>query len=175
MIDLIIVSLILIVVILLLIIAFLTFYIIYEHRKCTVNSWKQKNNNNNNEQRVVVPLLTLKTNDRSSGDHSNSASLISTPKRMTKRLRHRVKQRLNSFTHHFSSPSLEHSSFVHKILKVFFYQFNRLVLLRWIKRAFNSIIKTKHRSQTVCDCLIFILQREKKTREEEMKRNSAFL
>ena len=90
MIDLIIVSLILIVVILLLIIAFLTFYIIYEHRKSTVNSWKRKKNN---EQRVVVPLLTLKTTDRSSGDHSNSASLISTPKRMTKRLRHRVKEK----------------------------------------------------------------------------------
>jgi hypothetical protein len=70
MIDLIIAYLVLIVVILLVIIAFLTFYIIYERRKTT-----------------IVPLLTLKTNDQSSGDHSNSA----THKRITKRLRQRVK------------------------------------------------------------------------------------
>jgi hypothetical protein len=80
MIDLIIAYLALIVVILLFIIAFLTLYIIYERRKTTLIPLNQ-------DKRIVVPLLTLKTNDKSSGDHSNSA----THKRMTKRLRHRVK------------------------------------------------------------------------------------
>lgn len=79
MIDLIIAYLALIVVILLFIIAFLTLYILYEHRKTLT---KDKN--------LVVPLLTLKTNERSSGDHSNSAILSTTHKRMTKRLRYRV-------------------------------------------------------------------------------------
>lgn len=82
MIDLILASLVLIVVILIFIIAFLIFYIISEHRKTTIIPW-------NNEKRLVLPLLTLKSNDRSSGDHCNSATLPSSHKRMTKRLRHR--------------------------------------------------------------------------------------
>jgi hypothetical protein len=80
MIDLIIAYLALIVVILLFIIAFLTLYIIYARRKTTSVPLDK-------DKRIVLPLLALKTNDRSSGDHSNSA----THKRMTKRLRHRVK------------------------------------------------------------------------------------
>ncbi len=80
MIDLIIAYLALIVVILLFIIAFLTLYIIYERRKTTIK-----------DKGIIIPLLTLKTNDKSSGDHSNSATLSGTHKRMTKRLRHRVK------------------------------------------------------------------------------------
>jgi hypothetical protein len=94
MIDLIIAYLAVIVVILLFIIAFLTFYIIYERRKTTIIPL-------NKDQRIVVPLLNLKTTtDRSSGDHSNSASLTTTHKRMTKRLRHRVKLRY-FFLKHF--------------------------------------------------------------------------
>jgi len=84
MIDLIIAYLALIVVILLFIIAFLTLYIVHERRKTTIVPL-------NKDKRIVVPLLTLKTNDRSSGDHSNSATLTATRKRMTKRFRHRVK------------------------------------------------------------------------------------
>ena len=84
MIDLIIAYLSLIVVILLFIIASLTLYIIHERRKTTLVPL-------NKDKRIVIPLLTLKTNDRSSGDHSNSATLTATRKRMTKRLRHRVK------------------------------------------------------------------------------------
>jgi hypothetical protein len=80
MIDRIIAYLALIVVILLFIIAFLTLYIIYERRKTTIIPL-------NKDKRIILPLLTLKTNDKSSGDHSNSA----THKRITKRLRHRVK------------------------------------------------------------------------------------
>jgi hypothetical protein len=84
MIDLIIAYLALIVVILLFIIAFLTLYIVHERRKTTIVPL-------NKNKRIVVPLLTLKTTDRSSGDHSNSATLTATRKRMTKRFRHRVK------------------------------------------------------------------------------------
>lgn len=84
MIDLIIAYLALIVVILLFIIAFLTLHIIYERRKTTIIPL-------NKDKNIVLPLLTLKTNDRSSGDHSNSATLSTTHKRMTKRLRYRVK------------------------------------------------------------------------------------
>ena len=73
MIDHIIASLVLIVLILLVIIAFLTVYIIYERRKTTILPLNK-----------FVPLLTY---DKSSGDHSNSA----TNKRMTKRLRQRVR------------------------------------------------------------------------------------
>jgi hypothetical protein len=84
MIDLIIAYLALIVVILLFIIAFLTLYIIYERRKTTIIPL-------NKDKRIIVPLLALKTNDRSSGDYSNSATLSAIHKRMTKRLHHRVK------------------------------------------------------------------------------------
>ena len=81
MIDLIIAYFSLIVVILLFIIAFLTLYIIYERRKISIIPL-------NKDKKVILPLLTFKTNDKSSGDHSNSAT---THKRMTKRLRNRVK------------------------------------------------------------------------------------
>jgi hypothetical protein len=84
MIDLIIAYLSLIVIVLLLIITFLTLYIIYERRKTLiVSSIKDKN--------LVVPLVTLKTNNGPSGDHTNSSALSNTNKRMTKRMRHRVK------------------------------------------------------------------------------------
>ncbi|CAF1395809.1 unnamed protein product [Adineta steineri] len=78
MIDLVIVYLSFILGILLLIIAFLIFYIIHERRKTTIIPLDKT-------KRIILPLLTLKSNDRSSGDHSNSA----TRKRMIKRLRHR--------------------------------------------------------------------------------------
>lgn len=113
MIDLILASLVLIVVILLFIIALLTFYIISEHRKTTIIPWKT-------EKRVVVPLLTLKSNDRSSGDHCNSATLTSTHKRMTKRLRHRVNLWDSPLVTFLLLSRLEHYSFVLKILKDFF-------------------------------------------------------
>ena len=100
MIDLIIISLILIVVSLLFIIVFLTVYLISERRKPTTLLPL------NNEKRIVVPLLTLKTNDRSSGDHSNSAILSATHKRMTKRLRQRVKLHRFLLSPYDSSSSL---------------------------------------------------------------------
>lgn len=79
MIDLIIAYLALIVVILLFIIVFLTFYLIYDRRKLEMKT--------DDSRRIVLPCLTLKSQDRSSGDHSNSAST----RRTTKRLRYRVK------------------------------------------------------------------------------------
>ena len=72
-----------IVILLLFIISFLIFYIIYEHRKRTISSL--------NKEKVVLPLLTLKTNDQSNINHSNSAIFSTTNKRMMKRLRHQVK------------------------------------------------------------------------------------
>ncbi len=134
MIDHIIASLVLIVVILLVIIAFLTVYIIYERRKTTILPLNK-----------FVPLLTY---DKSSGDHSNSA----THKRMTKRLRQRVRfdfSRKKIFPSSRSSQELY--LFVLKILKDFFSQtvisllinsFNKLLTPVSIKRLFISIIKT---------------------------------
>ncbi|CAF1067942.1 unnamed protein product [Rotaria sp. Silwood1] len=82
MIDLIIAYLALIVIILLLIIVFLTFYIIYEHRKKTIIPLNKDN--------IVLPLLTLKTNQRSNTNQSNSAILSTTHnKRTMKRIRDR--------------------------------------------------------------------------------------
>jgi hypothetical protein len=134
MIDHIIASLVLIVVILLVIIAFLTFYIIYERRKTTILPLNK-----------FVPLLTY---DKSSGDHSNSA----THKRITKRLRQRV--RLDFFSRNdFSTfpSSQELYLFVLKIPKDFFSQTvisllinssNKLPTPLSIRPLFISIIKT---------------------------------
>ncbi|CAF0975857.1 unnamed protein product [Rotaria magnacalcarata] len=73
MIELIIAYLTLIVIILLFIIVFLTLYIIHEHRR--------KNITQLNQDQYIVPLLTLKTNEQSNGNNSNSAILSATPKR----------------------------------------------------------------------------------------------
>ena len=67
MLDLVIVSLTLIVGILLLVIAFLTLYIIHERRKTTITPLIKHPG-------IAVPLLALQANDRSSGDHCNSAT-----------------------------------------------------------------------------------------------------
>ncbi|CAF2789171.1 unnamed protein product [Rotaria sp. Silwood2] len=82
MIDIIVAYLALIVIILLFIIVFLTFYIIYEHRKKTMISLNKDN--------IVVPLLTLKTNEQSNSNQSNSAIFSTTyNKRTMKRIRYR--------------------------------------------------------------------------------------
>lgn len=80
MIDLLIAYLILFVIVLLFIITFLTFYIIHEHRK--------KSLIHKNKDQIVLPLLTLNTNEH---NHSNSAIVSST----LKRIRQQVKQNLN--------------------------------------------------------------------------------